>query len=148
MRCCSVTSFGLGDGLEWLERLVKREDCPPVVFLFDAKDPHVRTRALQYGAFSYLHKGDVSKARLADAVRAAAAHRGACNSASDSQRSMGAPFTGIKDHANKSKPSVGMSPRKPYDLVINGYQILEKIGSGGMSAVYLATRTVDGFRAW
>lgn len=78
--------LGIGDGLTWLARLVKRADCPPVVFLTGAGDENVAFKAMKGGAFDYLTKRDLSKARLVEAVRAAAAERAAHTPGSRAQR--------------------------------------------------------------
>jgi serine/threonine protein kinase/FixJ family two-component response regulator len=133
--------LGFGDGLEWLARLVRRDDCPPVVFVIDAEDENVITEAKQLGAFDYLCKGDLSRARLVEAVRAAAEER-----AARSARRGAARLKVVQRVDDKAKFSGGMPAQEPPAVVINGYRMLEKIGSGGMSSVYLAERTADGLR--
>ena len=63
--------LGTADGLEWLKRLKRRTDCPPVIFLTGAGNESVAVQALKSGAFDYLRKHDLSKARLVEAVRGA-----------------------------------------------------------------------------
>ena len=62
--------LGTADGLDWLKRLKRREDCPPVIFLTGAGSESVAVQALKSGAFDYLRKHDLSKVRLVEAVRA------------------------------------------------------------------------------
>src|SRR3954467_10814892 len=68
---------GAGNAFEWLDRLVARKDCPPIVFLMNAEKPATAAHAMRRGAFSYLPKRDLSRAQLVEAVRAAAAHQAA-----------------------------------------------------------------------
>ncbi|HEV7392315.1 MAG TPA: protein kinase [Burkholderiales bacterium] len=133
--------LGFGDGLEWLVRLVRRDDCPPVVFVIDAEDENVITEAKQRGAFDYLCKGDLSRARLVEAVRAAAEERTA-----RSARRRALRMKVVQRVDDKAKFSGGMPAQEPPAVVINGYRMLEKIGSGGMSSVYLAERATDCLR--
>jgi serine/threonine protein kinase/FixJ family two-component response regulator len=137
--------LGLGHGLDWLARLVRREDCPPVVLLVDHEDANVTAEAMQRGAFDYLRKGDLSKERLVDAIRAAAAARAARALSRSTQRS-NAGSDSEKTAVLKGDVSTGVPAHEPPEVVINGYRMLEKIGSGGMSTVYLAERAADGLR--
>jgi eukaryotic-like serine/threonine-protein kinase len=137
--------LGLGDGLEWLARLARRDDCPPIVFLIDDDDETVPVQAMQGGAFDYLRKRDLSKARLIEVVRAAAAER----AARSLTRCAHDPTTSQKLEKIdpvKANPSDLVPAQGAHEVVINGYRMLEKIGSGGMSTVYLAERTSDGLR--
>jgi serine/threonine protein kinase/CheY-like chemotaxis protein len=137
--------LGLGDGLEWLARLVGRKDCPPVVFLIEAEDEKVVIRAKQGGAFDHLCKRDLSRARLVEVVRAAAAERAARTTTRRAPR-LNLPFQVEKVALLQAKFSGGERTLKPHTVAINGYRMLEKIGSGGMSTVYLAERAADGLR--
>jgi serine/threonine protein kinase/CheY-like chemotaxis protein len=137
--------LGLGHGLEWLARLVRRKDCPPIVFLIDGEDESVIADAMQEGAFDYLRKPDLSKERLVEVVRAAAAARAARTVSPDGQL----PKTGYdlaENEVVKGTTAVAVGAHEQPDVVINGYRMLEKIGSGGMSTVYLAERAADGLR--
>jgi serine/threonine protein kinase/FixJ family two-component response regulator len=136
---------GLGDGLEWLARLVKREDCPPVVFFIDSEDGNVTVEAMQRGAFDYLCKRDLSKARLVEVVRAAAAERAARTASRGAQRAERTQDVEMADMA-KANLRTGVPAQESHEVVINGYRMLEKIGSGGMATAYLAERAADRLR--
>ena len=139
--------LGSGDGLEWLARLVRREDCPPIVFVTGDGDENVAVKAMKSGAFDYLPKRDLSRARLVDTVRAAAAERAGGTSASRARRREAnqALVTGDLDYV-PAKFRVGAPAQAPHEVTINGYRVLEKIATGGMSTVYLAERTADSVR--
>ncbi|MGZ5174874.1 MAG: protein kinase domain-containing protein, partial [Burkholderiales bacterium] len=137
--------LGFGDGMEWLVRLVGRKDCPPIVFLIEAEDEKVAIEAMQRGAFDHLCKRDLSRARLVNVVRAAATERAARTAARR------APRVNLTHQVEKvdlvhAKFSGGERALEAHAVVINGYRMLEKIGSGGMSTVYLAERAADGLR--
>jgi serine/threonine protein kinase/FixJ family two-component response regulator len=136
--------LGLGDGLEWLARLVKREDCPPVVFLAECEDANVTAKAMQRGAFEYLHKRDLSRSRLIEAVTAAAAERAARAGMRRELRARVNQLEGAR--VLQGKPGGSQTEKPTPQLAINGYRILDKIGSGGMATVYLAERLADRLR--
>ena len=136
--------LGLGDGLEWLARLVKREDCPPVVFLADSEDDNVTAKAMENGAFEYLLKRDLSRSQLIKAVTAAAAERAARARMRSARRARVKQLEGIR--VLPSKPTGSVSRQPIPQVAINGYRILDKIGSGGMATVYLAERMADRLR--
>ena len=136
------SDLGSGDALEWLGRLVKRKDCPPVVFMVDPAHESAIFKAMQRGAFDYLRKSDLSKTRLVEAVRAAFAARSSRPSDSDARQAAA--------HRAFLNIDIAMpgATRRPdaHPVAINGYRMLDKIGSGGMSTVYLAERIDDGLR--
>ncbi|MGZ5151386.1 MAG: protein kinase domain-containing protein [Burkholderiales bacterium] len=137
--------LGFGDGMEWLVRLVGRKDCPPIVFLIEAEDEKVAIEAMQRGAFDHLCKRDLSRARLVNVVRAAATERAARTAARRAPR-LTLTHQVEKVDLVQAKFSGGERALEPHAVVINGYRMLEKIGSGGMSTVYLAERAADGLR--
>ena len=42
--------LGRGDGLEWLQRLKQRQDCPKILFLTGAGNEIIAVRAMKLGA--------------------------------------------------------------------------------------------------
>lgn len=133
--------LGNADGLDWLKRLKRRADCPPVIFLTGAGNERVAVQALKSGAFDYLRKHDLSKARLVEAVRNAMDERKA---AEITQRlsSREAAISDLTKTANVARLPDSDAPDAQV-VEINGYRVIRKIGSGGMSSVYLVERLAD-----
>ncbi len=132
--------LGKADGLDWLKRLRRRADCPPVIFLTGAGNEQVAVTALKNGAFDYLRKHDLSKARLVEAVRAAMDERKATEITQRMART--AALSELNRTPEVARVSAGDAPNAQV-IEINGYHVIRKIGSGGMSTVYLVTRLDD-----
>jgi serine/threonine protein kinase len=133
--------LGNADGLDWLKRLTRRGDCPPVIFLTGAGSERVAVQALKSGAFDYLRKHDLSKARIVEAVHNAMAERKA---AEITQRlaSHTKQINDLSKTANVARLPDSDAPDAQV-VEINGYRVIRKIGSGGMSSVYLVERLAD-----
>ena len=132
--------LGTADGLVWLKRLKRRTDCPPVIFLTGAGSESVAVQALKSGAFDYLRKHDLSKGRLVEAVRAALDERKAREITQRLVR------TAALNELSNTAPAAQLSDSEAPDskvVEINGYRVDRKIGSGGMSTVYLVERIAD-----
>ncbi|MEQ1774760.1 MAG: protein kinase [Burkholderiales bacterium] len=129
--------MGKADGLEWLKRFRRRADCPPVIFLTGAGNEQVAVMALKNGAFDYLRKHDLSKARLVEAVRAAMNERKAAEITQRMAR------TAALSELNRVPEVARVTAGDSQVIEINGYHVIRKIGSGGMSTVYLVTRIED-----
>lgn len=132
--------LGNADGLDWLKRLKRRSDCPPVIFLTGAGSERVAVQALKSGAFDYLRKHDLSKARLVEAVRTALDERKAAEITQRMSR------TGAINDLTKTAAVARLPDSDGPDaqvVEINGYKVIRKIGSGGMSSVYLVERIAD-----
>ncbi|HWA38040.1 MAG TPA: protein kinase [Burkholderiales bacterium] len=116
--------LGRGDGLQWLQQLKKRSDCPPVLFLTGAGNEIIAVRAMKAGADDYQRKQELSRERLVASIRGL-----------------------VRDVHEKTMPpevaarvageSLGAKIRIP------GIKVLRLIGEGGMSRVYLASRESD-----
>lgn len=132
--------MGKADGLEWLKQLRRRTDCPPVIFLTGAGSEQVAVKALKSGAFDYLRKHDLSKARLVEAIRAAMDETKAA-AITMSMARVGA-LSELSEPLAVARVSATDAPDAPV-IEINGYRVIRKIGSGGMSTVYLAERIED-----
>ncbi len=130
--------LGKSDGLDWLRRLKRRADCPPVIFLTGAGSEQVAVQALKSGAFDYLRKHDLSRARLIEAVRTALDERLASEI---TQRLSRTPADLAKTAAVARLPDSDAPDAQVVE--INGYRVNRKIGSGGMSTVYLVERIQD-----
>ncbi len=132
--------LGKADGLDWLKRLKRRADCPPVIFLTGAGNESVAVQALKSGAFDYLRKHDLSKARLIEAVRAALDEQKAAEITQRMARSKA--VAELNNTATVARLPDSDAPDAQV-VEINGYRVNRKIGSGGMSTVYLVERMVD-----
>jgi DNA-binding response OmpR family regulator/tRNA A-37 threonylcarbamoyl transferase component Bud32 len=132
--------LGAADGLTWLKQLKRRRDCPPVIFLTGAGNESVAVQALKSGAFDYLRKHDLSKARLVEAVRGAMDERKASEITQRMTRTDAiselATTPLVARLADSDAPDAQV-------VEINGYQVIRKIGAGGMSTVYLVERIHD-----
>jgi serine/threonine protein kinase/CheY-like chemotaxis protein len=132
--------MGEADGLDWLRRLKRRADCPPVIFLTGAGSEQVAVMALKNGAVDYLRKHDLSKARLVEAVRSAMNERQAAEITQRMVRTV--PISRLNDASSVARVTAGDAPDAQV-IEINGYNVIRKIGSGGMSTVYLVKRIED-----
>lgn len=132
--------MGKADGLDWLKRFRRRADCPPIIFLTGAGNEQVAVQALKSGAFDYLRKHDLSKARLVEAVRAAMNERKAAEITQRMART--AVISELNRAPEVARVSAGNAPNAQV-IEINGYHVIRKIGSGGMSTVYLVERIED-----
>lgn len=130
--------LGKADGLDWLRRLKRRADCPPIIFLTGAGSEQVAVRALKSGAFDYLRKHDLSKARLIEAVRTALDEQ----TASEITQRLSRTPPDLSRTAAVARLQEGDAPDAQV-VEINGYRVNRKIGSGGMSTVYLVERMSD-----
>jgi eukaryotic-like serine/threonine-protein kinase len=132
--------LGTGDGLEWLQRLRSRPSCPPIVFVTGAGGEMIAVRALKTGAFDYLRKHDLSRARLIEVLRSAANERMAKVIYAARPEALQA----LKDRPQVSDFAVDAYAPHAQQIAINGYRMIKRIGSGGMGTVYLAERLSDG----
>ena len=135
--------LGAADGLAWLRTYRRVSGFPPVVFLTGAGSEEIAVQALKLGASDYLRKHDLSKARLIEAVNTALEERlprmQSFHSADMLVRTvpMEARLQVVGDfHIKESGHE--------HSIRINGYNVLRKLGEGGMSAVYLTSRESDG----
>lgn len=132
--------LGSADGLDWLKRLKRRDDCPPVIFLTGAGSESVAVQALKSGAFDYLRKHDLSKMRLVEAVKLALAEAQAARISSQMVRT--AALSELQGGGAVARLPGSDAPNAQV-VEINGYRVIRRIGSGGMSTVYLVERASD-----
>jgi len=116
--------LGRGNGLDWLQRLKQRADCPPVLFLTGAGNEIIAVRAMKAGADDYQRKQELTREKLVASVRELT-RKGAEQTLSPERA------------ARMEAQTVGAQVRIP------GIHILHLIGHGGMSRVYLASREGD-----
>ena len=133
--------LGTADGLDWLKRLKRRHDCPPVIFLTGSGSESVAVQALKNGAFDYLRKHDLSKQRLVESVRNALAERRAHEITQRIARAT--MMSDIETPTAIARVSADSEGPNASVLEINGYRVLQRVGAGGMSTVYLVERVSD-----
>jgi eukaryotic-like serine/threonine-protein kinase len=115
--------LGRGDGLEWLQKLKTRSDCPKVLFLTGAGNEIIAVRAMKAGADDYQRKQELTRDKLLASLRELTAGAMEKTSADLAARAEG--------------HSLGARIRIP------GIKVLRLIGEGGMARVYLASREGD-----
>lgn len=116
--------LGRGNGLEWLQRLKERSDCPPVLFLTGAGNEIIAVRAMKAGADDYQRKQELTREKLVASVR-------------ELTRKGSEQTLSPERAARMEAETVGAQ------VSIPGINILHLIGHGGMSRVYLASREGD-----
>lgn len=133
--------LGAADGLDWLKRLKRRSDCPPIIFLTGSGSESVAVQALKNGAFDYLRKHDLSKQRLVESVRNALTERRAHEITQRIARA--STLSDIETPTAIARVSADSEGLNASVLEINGYRVLRRVGAGGMSTVYLVERESD-----
>ncbi len=128
--------LGLEDGLDWLRAFRNIAGMPPIIFMTGSGSEDVAAKAIKLGAADYLRKHDLSRSRLADAIREAISESRAHASVSLHMAAAPAGETGF---GVRSAPSTGMQ-----EIQINGYRMIRKLGEGGMAVVYLAEHLESG----
>src|SRR6185295_16970298 len=116
--------LGRGDGLDWLQHLKQRADCPPVLFLTGAGNEVIAVRAMKTGADDYQRKQELTRDRLVASVRELVMVK-------LEQSLTPAIAARVEGHDQGAR------------IHIPGIQVLRMIGEGGMSRVYLASREGD-----
>ena len=113
-----------GDGLEWLQRLKSRSDCPKILFLTGAGNEIIAVRAMKLGADDYQRKQELTREKLLASLHELTA--GSLERTSSPELA-----------ARLEGHSLGAKVRIP------GIKVLRLIGEGGMARVYLASRESD-----
>lgn len=141
--------LGKEDGLLWLKEFRKHPDCPPVIFMTGQGSEEIAVKALKSGAHDYLRKHDLSQGRLVGSLRDAISE----NEISPPRLAFDLPDLPVADSFEQVPPKSNsiraamqaedFHPPHPIRLEISGYTVTRKIGSGGMSSVYLAERQSD-----
>jgi DNA-binding NarL/FixJ family response regulator/tRNA A-37 threonylcarbamoyl transferase component Bud32 len=116
--------LGRGDGLEWLQRLKSRADCPKVLFLTGAGNEIIAVRAMKAGADDYQRKQELTREKLLASLHELTA--------------------GIKEKTLSPELASRMEGHSlGAKIRIPGIKVLRLIGEGGMARVYLASREGD-----
>jgi CheY-like chemotaxis protein/tRNA A-37 threonylcarbamoyl transferase component Bud32 len=116
--------LGRGDGLEWLQRLKQRVDCPKVLFLTGAGNEIIAVRAMKAGADDYQRKQEMTRERLVTSLHEL--------TADEVERTVSPELASrLEGHNLGAK------------LDIPGIKVLRLIGEGGTARVYLASRDGD-----
>src|SRR5947208_1509596 len=116
--------LGRGDGLDWLQRLKTRADCPKMLFLTGAGNESIAVRAMKAGADEYQRKQELTREKLLASVHELTA--GALEKTASPEL-----VSRMEGH------SLGVK------IQIPGIKVLRLIGEGGMARVYLASREGD-----
>jgi serine/threonine-protein kinase PpkA len=116
--------LGRGDGLEWLQRLKRRADCPKILFLTGAGNEIIAVRAMKAGADDYQRKQELTREKLIASLRELTADA--------IERTVSPEIA-----ARMEGQSLGARIRIP------GIKVLHLIGEGGTARVYLASRESD-----
>ena len=137
--------LGTEDGLEWLKDLRRRPHCPAILFITEHGSEDIAVKAIKLGAQEYLRKQDISKTRIAGALREAIAAR---RESIDIEENRTIPLSAMeidqRGQVTRSAHSTNVGAGDNLaDIKIGGYRIVKAIGSGGMAYVYLAERLKD-----
>ncbi len=116
--------LGRGDGLDWLQRMKQRPDCPKVLFLTGAGNEIIAVRAMKAGADDYQRKQEMTRERLITSLHEL--------TASEVEKTVSPELAARLEGHN-----IGAK------LHIPGVKVLRLIGEGGTSRVYLASREGD-----
>ena len=116
--------LGRGDGLEWLQALKRRTDCPKVLFLTGAGNEIIAVRAMKAGADDYQRKQEMTREKLLTSIRDLTA--------------------GALERTASPEIAARLEGQSLRDKVhIPGIRVLHMIGEGGTARVYLASRESD-----
>lgn len=128
----AVVGFAAGDrsDLAWLEQMRASTDMPPVVGVVEG-EPNLARRLLGYGVYCH-DRRSMTTSDMRGTLRSAMRERLARIDARDKTAIMDASAsrTGQSTH-----PVQGLAHQR---VEVRGYQLLKKLGAGGMSEVYLA----------
>jgi DNA-binding NarL/FixJ family response regulator/tRNA A-37 threonylcarbamoyl transferase component Bud32 len=116
--------LGRGDGLDWLQKLKRRADCPKILFLTGAGNEIIAVRAMKAGADDYQRKQEMTRERLISSIQEL--------TASAIERTVSPELA-----ARMEGHSLGAKVHIP------GIKVLHLIGEGGTARVYLASRERD-----
>jgi CheY-like chemotaxis protein/tRNA A-37 threonylcarbamoyl transferase component Bud32 len=116
--------LGRGDGLEWLQRMKRRPDCPKVMFLTGAGNEIIAVRAMKAGADDYQRKQEMTRDKFINSLHELTADEVARTVSPELAARLEGHHLGAR-------------------VQIPGIKVLRLIGEGGTSRVYLASREGD-----
>jgi len=116
--------LGRGDGLDWLQQLKRRADCPSVLFLTGAGNEVIAVRAMKLGADDYQRKQELTRERLVASMRELV-------------------MVKLEKGTTQALSARAEGHELGARIQIPGISVLRLIGEGGMSRVYLASREGD-----
>jgi eukaryotic-like serine/threonine-protein kinase len=116
--------LGRGDGLQWLQRLKQRADCPKILFLTGAGNEIIAVRAMKAGADDYQRKQEMTREKLVTSLHELTADAIEKTVSPELAARMEGHHLGAK-------------------VQIPGIKVLRLIGEGGTARVYLASRERD-----
>src|SRR4051812_43219124 len=116
--------LGRGDGLDWLQRLKQRDDCPKVLFLTGAGNESIAVRAMKAGADDYQRKQELTREKLISSLH---------------ELTAGANERTVSPELASRAEGHSLGAR----IEIPGIKVLRLIGEGGTARVYLASREGD-----
>jgi ActR/RegA family two-component response regulator/tRNA A-37 threonylcarbamoyl transferase component Bud32 len=116
--------LGRGDGLDWLQRLKSRPDCPKILFLTGAGNEIIAVRAMKAGADDYQRKQEMTREKLITSLYEL--------TADEVEKTVSPELAARLEGHN-----LGAKIRIP------GINVLRLIGEGGTARVYLASREGD-----
>jgi tRNA A-37 threonylcarbamoyl transferase component Bud32/DNA-binding NarL/FixJ family response regulator len=123
------------DGLAWLREFRAEGQVPPTLVLSEGGGEDTAVKAIKAGAADCLKKPDVTAIRLAMAIKEAMLESVAISRDVDM----------LRRTQQLAIAEIGQ-PAGNVQLDIPGYNVLRKIGEGGMSRVFLAARDSDGLQ--
>jgi eukaryotic-like serine/threonine-protein kinase len=136
--------LGMEDGLAWLKEFKQSPECPPIIFMTGQGSEDIAVRALKAGAADYLRKHDMSQGRMVASIKDAIAAAASVPPPSKAESFLTTQAFGRNIASVRGSLASEVRARKALDeLDITGYWVRRKIGSGGMSSVYLAERDTD-----
>jgi tRNA A-37 threonylcarbamoyl transferase component Bud32/FixJ family two-component response regulator len=125
------------DGLAWLREFRLEGRVPPTLVLSETGGEDMAVKAVKAGAADYLRKADISPVKLAMALKEAVLE--ATSVSSDLERLR-------MTQSIQVQVSLVGKPGGEIGIAAHGYRVLNRIGEGGMSRVYLAEREEDGLQ--
>ena len=134
--------LGVDDGLDYLREFRKVPALPPVIFMTGSGSEDVAVKAIKLGAADYLRKHDLSRRSLVEAIRDAISESRLAAGAG--RRSAQVPGPGNADNASAEFTVLPSGSTAAGSIQINGYDLIRKIGEGGMAVVYLTRHRDSG----
>lgn len=133
---CILLDNMLGEwsGLDWLKKLRRQSASPPVVYVTATGNEKIAASAIKLGAMEYLRKEDITKQSLVDIIE----------SSIESARQQSEQLNKTQELVLEEKTEEDLTNVRReknthrFGLHISGFNLLEKIGEGGMARVFLA----------